>query len=303
MANTDASVLARLKNKSKETGIPLQQLLNLFCQEEFMRRLSVSVLKDKVILKGGYLLYSISGFAARPTVDADYLLKDYPNDMDAVEKLVKQIISSPYKNDFIQFGIRKLETISEIRKYHGVRVYLTGFIESVKIPFSIDFGVGDVVIPSPIERVLPVILPEFEKPNIMTYSLESTVAEKLDAIISLMEATSRMKDFFDIYYLATTFDFDGRKLQEAIYETVTNRGTPYEEDSVTVISRLADDSIILRRWENFCRRVLQYKLDFTNVVKLIIDFLQPPYEAMILEEELFKNWNHVKKEYEQYEHE
>ena len=226
MRNLIASVIARLKNKSKEQGIPLQQLLNLFCQEEFMRRLSVSVLKDKVILKGGYLLYSISGFAARPTVDADYLLKDYPNDMDAVEKLVKQIISSPYKNDFIQFGIRKLETISEIRKYHGVRVYLTGFIESVKIPFSIDFGVGDVVIPSPIERVLPVILPEFEKPNIMTYSLESTVAEKLDAIISLMEATSRMKDFFDIYYLATTFDFDGRKLQEAIYETVTNRGTP-----------------------------------------------------------------------------
>ena len=105
MRNLIASVIARLKNKSKEQGIPLQQLLNLFCQEEFMRRLSVSVLKDKVILKGGYLLYSISGFAARPTVDADYLLKDYPNDMDAVEKLVKQIISSPYKNDFANLGL------------------------------------------------------------------------------------------------------------------------------------------------------------------------------------------------------
>ncbi|NLK65776.1 MAG: nucleotidyl transferase AbiEii/AbiGii toxin family protein [Tissierellia bacterium] len=137
---------------------------------------------------------------------------------------IKQIISSG-KNDYIQFSIRKLETINEIRKYKGIRVYLTGFIGKVKIPFSIDFGVGDVVIPSPVERILLVILPEFEKPNILTYSLESTVSEKLDAIISLMEATSRMKDFFDIYYLATTFDFDGRKLQEAIYETVTNRGT------------------------------------------------------------------------------
>ena len=124
------------------------------------------------------------------------------------------------------------------------------------------------------------------------------MAEKLDAIISLMEATSRMKDFFDIYYLASTFDFDGRKLQEAIYETLTNRGTPYEKDSVIILSRLADDSNIIKRWSNFCKKILQYKLDFRNVIKLIIDFLQPPYEALINEEELFKNWNHEKKEYE-----
>ncbi len=215
-----------------------------------------------------------------------------------MEKLVKQIISSPGKNDFIQFEIRKLESIREIRKYHGIRIYLMGFIGRVKIPFNIDFGVGDVVVPSPVERTLPVILPEFEKPMIFTYSLESTVAEKLDAIISLMEATSRMKDFFDIYYLATTFDFDGRKLQEAIYETLTNRGTPYEKDSVTIISRLADDLIILRRWDNFCKKILQFKLSFTDVVKLIIDFLQPPYEALIHEEELFKKWRHERKEYE-----
>ena len=124
------------------------------------------------------------------------------------------------------------------------------------------------------------------------------MAEKLDAIISLMEATSRMKDFFDIYYLASTFDFDGRKLQEAIYETLTNRGTPYEKDSVIILSRLADDSNIIKRWSNFCKKILQYKLDFRNVIKLIIDFLQPPFEALIHEEELFKKWNHEKKEYE-----
>ncbi len=65
MGNIEASIIARLKNKSKKQGIPLQQLLNLFCQEEFIRRLSVSAFKDKVILKGGYLLYSISGFSSR----------------------------------------------------------------------------------------------------------------------------------------------------------------------------------------------------------------------------------------------
>jgi predicted nucleotidyltransferase component of viral defense system len=298
MGNIESSVIARLKDKSKELGIPLQHILNLFCQEEFIRRLSAGVYKNSVILKGGYLLYSISGFAARLTVDADYLLKNYPNDMDAVENLVRKILSSPSKNDFIQFEIRKLENIREMSKYHGIRVYLTGNIGRVNIPFSIDFGVGDVVIPSPVERTLPVILPEFESPKILTYSLESTVAEKFDVIISLMEATSRMKDFFDIYYLATTFDFDGRTLQQAIYETITNRGTPYEKDTVDVVSRLSDNPIILRRWEIYCNKVLQYKISFKDVVSLIIDFIQPPYQAMIYEEEFFRKWNHEIKKYE-----
>ena len=297
MGNIEASVLARLKNKSKERKIPLQQLLNLFCQEEFIRRLSISNYKDKLILKGGYLLYSISGFTTRPTVDADYLLKNYPNNLDEVEKLVKEVISLPVKNDFVKFEVRQLETISEIRKYPGIRVNLTGFIGRVRIPFRIDFGVGDIIIPSPVERTLPALLADFERPSILTYSLESTVAEKLDAIISLMEATSRMKDFFDIYYLATTFDFDGRKLQEAICETLSNRGTPYEKDSVTIISRLTDDPIVIGRWDNFCKKILQYRLDFKNVVKEIIDFLQPPFDALIREEELFESWSYEKRKY------
>lgn len=273
IGNIAASVLARLKNKSKEQGIPLQQLLNLFCQEEFIRRLSRSNYKENLILKGGFLLYSISGFTTRPTVDADYLLKNYSNDLDTVEKLVREVISSPSKNDFVEFEIRNLEAISEIKDYHGIRVNLIGYVGRTRTPFSIDFGVGDAIVPSPVERTLPVILPEFEKPKVLTYSLESTVAEKLDAIIVLMEATGRMKDFYDIYYLATTFDFEGRKLQEAIYETLSNRGTPYEKDSVAVISRLAGDSNILKRWDNFCRKILKYKLDFNHVIKVIIDFL------------------------------
>ena len=76
MGNKAASVLAKLKNKAKDQGVSLQQIINLFCQEEFIRRYSQSSYKDNLILKGGFLLYSISGFTTRPTVDADYLLKN-----------------------------------------------------------------------------------------------------------------------------------------------------------------------------------------------------------------------------------
>ncbi|NLA54555.1 MAG: nucleotidyl transferase AbiEii/AbiGii toxin family protein [Clostridiales bacterium] len=297
MTDKAASVLAKLKNKAQKENIPYQQILNLFCQEEFLRRLSKSSYRDKLILKGGFLLYSMSGFSARPTVDADYLLKNYPNDLPNAEKLINDIISLFDENNLIHFEIRKLEIISEMKTYHGIRVYLAGSIARTKTPFSIDIGFGDVIVPAPVQRTIPALLAEFEMPFILTYSLESTVAEKLDAIISLMEATGRMKDFYDIYYLATTFDFDGKILQKAAYETFANRKTPIEKDSVAVIARLIKDTLIQKRWVNFCRKVLGYDLDFGVVVIRMIEFLSPPFEAMIDKAEFTKIWRGAEGQY------
>lgn len=297
MGDRAASVLARLKNRAKEQGMPLQQLINLFCQEEFIRRLSRSRYKENLILKGGFLLYSISGFATRPTVDADYLLNQYSNETEEIEKLVREIILLSGKNDFLAFEIQSLETISKVKVYSGIRVNLVGVIGRTRTPFSIDISVGDIVIPAPVERTLPVLLSDFDEPDILTYSLESTVAEKLDAILSLMEATGRMKDFYDIYYLAASFDFDGRKLQEAIYETLTNRGRSYEKDSVIIISRLAEEAEIQKRWKNFCKKILKYELDFSQVVGMIINFTAPPYESIAWEDEFFKKWSCKDKAY------
>ena len=290
MGNISESVLAKLKNESKKKGVSLQQLLNLFCQEEFIRRLSKSNYKENLILKGGLLLYSISKFTTRSTIDADYLLKNYSNDIDAIERLIKEVISINNENEFIEIKIRNIEKISEFKEYHGVRASLIGIIGRTRTPFSIDFGVGDIVIPSPVERTLPVLLSNFEQPKILTYSLESSVAEKIDAIIALMETTGRMKDFYDIYYIATTFDFEGRKLQEAIYETLTNRGRVYEKNSISDILRLTKDPEIQKRWNIFCNKILNYELNFTDVVSIIIDFILPPYESILLEDEFFKNW-------------
>lgn len=297
MKNTTESVLGRLKKESKEKGISLQQLLNLFCQEEFIRRLSKSDYRNNLILKGGFFLYSISGFTARPTIDADYLLKNHPNDLNTIEKLVNKVISVSTDNEFIEIQIRELESISELKEYSGVRVNLVGTIGRTRTPFSVDFGVGDVIIPSAIDRTLPVLLQDFEKPNILTYSLESTVAEKIDAIISLMEITGRMKDFYDIYFIASMFDFEGRKLQEAIYETLSNRGRPFEKNSIVDILRLAENPQIQSRWRNFCKKILRYELDFQKVAELILEFISPPYDAMITEDEFFKHWDSRTRKY------
>ena len=298
MSPSSASILARLKNRAKEEGIAFQQLLNLFFQEEFIRRLAKSNHREQLILKGGFLLYSISGFTTRPTVDADYLLKNHSNEMDSVEKLVRSIIEQKSTNEFMEIDIRSIETISELKEYHGIRVNLIGYLGKTKTPFSIDFGVGDIIVPSALTRTLPVLLDGFEKPTILTYSLESTISEKLDAIIQFMESTGRMKDFYDIYYLATSFDFEGGKIQEAIYETFSKRGTPYVKDSIQVIERLITNSDINARWLVFCKKVLRYELGLDEVVRLIMAFLDPPFQTMIKEERFVENWNSDKRQYE-----
>lgn len=291
MADQAASVLARLKAKAQERGLQLQLLLNLFCQEEFLRRISNSAYSDQLVLKGGLLLYSLSGFESRPTMDADYLLRRHNNAVEKVEEMVQRIIEVSSKNDFIQFSIRNSERISEHREYNGVRVNLIGVIKTTRTPFSIDFGIGDVVVPKPINRRLPVLLPDFDQPDVLTYSLESTISEKFDAILSRMELTSRMKDFFDIYYLATTFDFEGRKLQEAIQQTIENRRTEYAKNSLERIAQFHTNRDMVTKWNSFCKKTLKLSLDFEAVLHLITKFLNVPFTAILNEEECFEIWN------------
>lgn len=292
-----ASVIARLKNKGQKEGLQLQLLLNLFCQEEFLRRIGKSRFSDNLILKGGFLLYTLSGFKSRPTMDADYLLKNESNNIENIKTLILEVVSILDKNDFIKFEIKSLEPIAEQREYNGIRINMIGYIKNTKTPFSIDIGVGDVVVPPPIKMDLPVLLDDFEKPNVLTYSLETTIAEKLDAIISRMELTSRMKDFFDIYYLANTNDFEGRKLQEAIFETLQNRHTVYERDTLLRISNLVNDKDILLRWNSFCRKTMKFYLDFKEVILEIIKFIEIPFKAILEEEEIFYIWDHEQKQY------
>ncbi|RYG72204.1 nucleotidyl transferase AbiEii/AbiGii toxin family protein [Lentibacillus lipolyticus] len=289
--------MTKLENKSKELGVPLQQLLNLFCQEEFIRRVATSQYRNQLILKGGFFLYTVSQFTARPTVDANYLLKNHSNTQAEVEKMITSIIHNREVNDFVQLELRNIEIISESKNHHGIRANLIGNIGETKTPFNIDFSTGDVIVPSAMTRTLPVLLNDFEQPEILTYSLESTIAEKIDAIIVMMELTGRVKDFYDIYYLAKTFNFDGRKLQEAVYETLTNRATPYERDSILALNEFVQNKDIQQRWSLFCEKELRHDIELDHVIQTIITILQPPFEAIVEEDEFFGQWDPKKQNY------
>lgn len=181
-------------------------ILQLFCQEEFLRRLAYSIYANSFILKGGLFLFTYTNFQSRPTMDIDFLMKNIPNEKDNVIKVINDIVNTGTKNNYIQLQIKSVENITQQKEYHGLRIKMIGKILNTKTPFDIDIGIGDIIVPKPELRKIAVQIDEFEAPEILTYTLESTVAEKWDAIISRMETTSRMKDYYDIYYLACNFN-------------------------------------------------------------------------------------------------
>lgn len=293
-----ASVLARLRNKARENGISYQQCLQLFMQEEFLRKLSASPYKDNLILKGGLFIYTLTNFESRATVDVDFMLRGLSNDMARMDEIIAEILAVPTGNDFITFKALPTESIAANRKYHGVSTQITGYIKNVRVPFSIDIGVGDVIVPSAKERTIKTQLDDFDAPEIMTYSLESTIAEKLDAILQRFELTGRMKDFYDIYYLSQTFDFDGLKLQTAIAETLQNRGTDYNADSFKRITELVDDENMQIRWRHFIRSLHNPDIPFSQVMDGIAKFIEPVWDTFLKEEEFQKHWSADKKKWE-----
>ncbi|MCI9006305.1 MAG: nucleotidyl transferase AbiEii/AbiGii toxin family protein, partial [Lachnospiraceae bacterium] len=197
MADIAASVLARLKNKAAESGRTYQLCLQLFCQEEFLRRLEKSRYADNLILKGGLFIYSITNFDSRVTVDVDFLLRKVPNTPEKLKPVLEEIIGTSMGNDFVRFEIKEIAPIAVVKKYAGIGVSLVARIKNTRTPFSIDFGVGDVIVPKQEKRKIPTQLDNFPAPTVNTYSLETTIAEKIDAILSLMEFSSRMKDYYD----------------------------------------------------------------------------------------------------------
>ena len=291
MADIATSVLARLKNKAKDSGRSYQLCLQLFCQEEFLRRLEKSKYAENLVLKGGLFIYSLTDFDSRVTVDVDFLLKKIPNTPDQLTTVIEEIINTPTGNDFITFEIKDVAPIALAKKYAGIGVSIVAHIKNTRTPFSIDFGVGDVIVPKQEKRKIPTQLDDFEAPSVNTYSLETTIAEKIDAILSLMEFSSRMKDYYDIYYLANKFDCDGAVLTEALRKTFANRAHSFTVVQFEQILTFDNDDAMQKKWRAFCRKTDIKTDDYSTVLKTIKVFLEKPFAAAIESREFGDKWS------------
>lgn len=291
MADIAASVLARLKNKAKESGRSYQLCLQLFCQEEFLRRLEKSKYAENLVLKGGLFLYSLTDFDSRVTVNVDFLLRQIPNTPEQLKGILEEVIAIQTGNDFVTFEIKDITPIAVAKKYAGMGASMVAHIKNTRTPFGIDFGVGDIIVPKQKKRKIPTQLNDFVSPIINTYSIETTVAEKIDAILSLMEFSSRMKDYYDIYYLASKFDFDGVTLTEALKKTFENRGHSFTIAQFEQVMTFDNDDAMQKKWKAFIRKIDTKTDDYSTVLKTIKEFLTKPFTAAARGKEFTEKWS------------
>ncbi len=170
-------------------------------------------------------------------------------------------------------------------------------IKNTKTPFSIDFGVGDVIVPKQEKRKIPTQLDDFTALTVNTYSLETTIAEKIDAILSLMEFSSRMKDYYDVYYLANKFNFDGATLTETLRKTFENRGHIFVIEQFEQVMAFDNDEAMQKKWKAFARKIDTKTDDYGTVLRVIKTFLTKPFTAAVEGKKFIERWAAANREW------
>ena len=294
--NTEASVRQRLLNLARERGMDFGLMLTNFAIERFLYRLSISQHECDFVIKGAVLFRVWSNEAFRPTRDLD-MLAFGSSDLTRVAGTVREICEIACENDGLAFSAESIraEEIREADEYDGVRVRLVAYLAGARIPLQIDIGFGDVVFPSPVTIDYPVLL-NLPAPHLRSYPMESVIAEKFFAMVSLGLANSRLKDYFDIYKLAKTFEFDGALLSSAIRATFDRRGT-----SVPALMPPALDAEFFeskskqQQWQAFVDRagLAQVENHLAEIVGFLRTFLLPPMQSACKNEQCVAKWSSV----------
>jgi len=282
------SVRQRLNNIARESNVDFNSVQLRYVQERFLYRLSKSAYKNALILKGALLFLAYDMPSLRPTKDIDFLGSNLTNDAEELKNIIKEICAIEGE-DAVEFDGESVnvEEITIDRLYPGLRVKLNAFMGSARITLQLDLGYGDVVIPEPVEIEFPKLL-EFEAPIIQTYSLESAIAEKFEACVKLNFDTSRMKDFYDIYKLASHNSFDSSKLSEALTETFNQRSTSLDDRHVIFADDFKSDDNKQTQWKAFQNRTgLGVEYDFPQTVDKIKKFV----EDCLSTKKESKKWN------------
>jgi predicted nucleotidyltransferase component of viral defense system len=250
------SIRAKLYNLSKEKGIDFQNIAIRYFHERLLYRISISDYKDIFLLKGGNWIYATQGITSRPTTDIDLLAQDKARDMENIISLFREVLVTEL-NDGIVFFIETMKTtiIAEQKKYPGIRVSLLASLDSIKQSIIIDIGFGDIVTPNPIQIDFPVLLATMPTPTIWAYNMETVIAEKFHAMVSLGSINSRMKDIFDIYLLLNTKVVDNEHLKNAIHTTFNARETRLNHDAIIFTESYRKDAQKEKQWRQYQKKI------------------------------------------------
>jgi predicted nucleotidyltransferase component of viral defense system len=267
-------VEARLKTLRDQGVGDVNKLRLLYIQESWLRRIAVSPYRERLILKGGLLLYALYNRAYRPTRDIDFLGRQLPATPEEMTQM-SQTIAAISLDDGVVFDATSLSVsiIREENVYGGMRVQLLGMLGAIRQPLQFDIGFGDVVTPPPVEMNYPTLFGEAL--SVKAYSLDTVVAEKFQAMADLSITNSRSKDFYDLYQLATTQGFEAQQLSETIRQTFRRRNTSLEKGQAVFETSFTTDSTLNLYWNNYLKREKLEAPSFPEAMALLQRWLEP----------------------------
>lgn len=281
--NYGKSIRSKLLNIAKAEDIFYQTVLTRYFQERLLYRISQTHYRNNFYLKGGALMYAYERFAARPTLDIDFLGNNISNEGASIVKAFKEICSVSYEEDGVNFDVENVtsQNITEFKDYHGIRLSIPVHMDTISQVMTMDIGFGDVVTPEPIGLDYPVLLEHLPSANILAYSLETVIAEKLHAVVDLADQSSRMKDYYDLYTILHNEKYDATILQEAIIRTFENRHTSYDPDTLFFRKDFSGNQQMQVRWQAFIKKMTKKaELTFAEVVTHIQEKLQPYWDNL-----------------------
>jgi hypothetical protein len=291
LKNIPASVRARVLNEARTSGDSYDQVLQYFAIERFLYRLSKTQWGERLIVKGAIMLRAWGTPLGRPTRDIDFL-GNIDNSPEAVERAVRECLAVEYPDDGLVFD-QAVETveINVMDRYPGVRVVVRGDLDGGTFKLQLDIGIDDAVVPDPEWVEYPTLL-DLDAPRVLAYQPVTALAEKFETIVSLGLASSRLRDYYDLWLLSTLRTYEGAVVFAALEATFRHRGTTLPTEVPPGLSS-AFFSAPERQagWRSFLdNRRIEAPSDLSYVCEAIVDFIMPPAAAAAEGAPLEQTW-------------
>ena len=252
MSRKAMSLKAKIRNLAKEKDMSAQVILQNYMFERFLERLSKSNYKNNFILKGGMLIAALVGIDNRSTMDMDATIKNYPITIDSLTKAITEICNIEVDDD-VNFSFMGIEPIRDDDIYGGYRVGIRADYDTIITPLSIDITTGDVITPREVFYSFKMIFDEGTI-GVWAYNIETVLAEKLETILQRGELNTRPRDFYDIYILVNTQEFNSLVFSEALKKTIEHRETIHIlNDTLERIKTIETSEILKDRWVKYSK--------------------------------------------------
>ena len=272
MSNSAQVVKDKLKNISREKNVNFNSVMRFYMYDRFVERLSKSKYKDNFILKGGFYLSKLFGLDNRSTMDIDTAITKTKFTEENIVKMITEIINIDVE-DNVKFVIEKTELIRDEDEYGGLRITINFMLENMRDSFHIDIATGDPIHPGPDDYKYESLIGN-EVYKIWSYNLETVLAEKIETILSKLEASSRMKDYYDIY-LIHKFKFNKinkTKFRGAVEKTFEKR--EFNADLIANLNVIKDSKVLRDKWTSYSRKNSYARnLEFNETIKCLEEFI------------------------------